>query len=313
MSVLESGQELTMVVQGTGSSALAQEMVSELGDIAAQRGEDEKTKAAYSKYAKRYISWCLRSGLKPSRESLIEWRDILAKSMAPSTVNVHMSAVRALLEELYLQERIDDLTYKGMLAVKGVKRKGQRVGNWLGKDEFSKLIDQQPKDTNKGLRDRALLALLAYCGLRRSEAAALKLGDLKVVDGQPLAEIRGKGNKTRIVPIHPKATVILGEWVRAAGIKEGYVIRSVNKGDNIQQQGMTATAVYQNIKRMGEEAGIEVAPHDLRRTCARSMYNGGADISGIQTFLGHDDPKTTQIYLGLHVDDAAAAMKAMTL
>jgi len=302
-----------MSVLSIQTTEQAKQIINQMGRMAAQQGEDEKTKAAYQKYASRYIDWCVRSNYAPGRESLIRWRDLLAEKFSPSTVNVHLSAVRAMLNELLIADQIDERTHKQMLQVKNISRKGQRVGNWLEPDDFKGLIDQQPRDTMRGLRDRAILALGAYCGLRREEIANLEIEHIRIIGGQPVIEIDGKGNKIRTVPVHKKAMSVLGEWVRAAGIKDGHVIRRINKGDNVQGEGMSVTAVWQNVKRMGEAAEIELAPHDLRRTCARNMHDGGADISGIQVFLGHSKPQTTQGYIGLQVDDATAAMKRMTL
>jgi integrase len=288
-------------------------IVTQMGGIAAQRGEDKKTKRAYRKYAQRYIDWCFRANMAPGRVSLIAWRDLLAEKFKPSTVNVHLSAVRALVDELFLLGEISETVHKQMSSVKGLQRHGSKAGFWMNKSQFQKLIDQQSTETMKGLRDRAILALGAYCGLRREEIASLTIDDISVIDGRAYLDIEGKNNKLRTVPVHPKALVIIGAWLRAAGIKTGHAIRSVNRGGAVSEKGMSTTAVYQNVKRMGKDAGLDIAPHDLRRTCGRAMHDGGAALSDIQTFLGHENPETTQTYIGLKVDDAVEAMKAINL
>ena len=92
--------------------------------------------------------------------------------------------------------------------MKGAKRHGVRAGNWLTLDQAERLL-ALPGRSLKGRRDRALLALLVGCGLRRQELAGLRFEDIQQRDGRwCVVDLAGKGNRVRTVPMPP--------WTKAA-------------------------------------------------------------------------------------------------
>jgi integrase len=85
-------------------------------------------------------------------------------------------------------------------------------------------------ETAKGLRNRAILAVLLGCGLRRSEVAALATGHVQQRDGRwCIVDLRGKHGRVRTVPMPTWVMVATDAWTSAAGIAEGYVFRPVNR------------------------------------------------------------------------------------
>jgi integrase len=91
----------------------------------------------------------------------------------------------------------------------------------------------------------------------------------------------------------------LNEWTTASGITEGCIFRSINKVGRIWGTGMTPKVLWEVIRQAAKAAEIErLAPHDLRRTCARLCHLAGGQLDQIQFLLGHVSIQTTERYLG---------------
>ena len=161
-------------------------------------------------------------------------------------------------------------------------------------------MERNPK---KGKRDRALLALLVGCGLRRQELAGLRISDIQQRDGRwCIVDLTGKGNRIRTVPMPPWAKAAVDEWLADASFSTGLVLGSVNKGDRITGQGMSAQSIYEVVDAYGKEIGAVLAPHDVRRTFAKLAHKGRAPLEQIQISLGHASIQTTERYLGVEQD-----------
>src|SRR5262245_7576656 len=154
----------------------------------------------------------------------------------------------------------------------------------------------------KAKRDRALLATLAYHGMRREELCKLKVRDLQRRDGVLQFRIEGKGAKIRYVPVGMKALRLITEYLAAAGHQEdlaGPLFRPVqNRVTGELTKSLHPVSVYQDIvKRYGKEVGITedvrgFCVHSLRATAATNALAHGADIAKVQEWLGHADIST---------------------
>ena len=92
-------------------------------------------------------------------------------------------------------------------------------------------------------------------------------------------------------------------WTSAAGVTEGPVLRRVNRGDRVQGAGMSEKVVWQLLQRYAVAVGLPgIAPHDLRRTCAKLCRAAGGELEQIQLLLGHASVQTTERYLGTKQD-----------
>jgi integrase/recombinase XerD len=180
-------------------------------------------------------------------------------------------------------------------------RMGRRLPrNVLSAAEAESLMAVPDTGTARGLRDRALLELLYATALRRSEAAALDLGDL---DGDS-ATVRvraGKGNSDRVAPAGPRALRWIGEYLTAA--RPAILAGRPDPGALfLSTQGgrgrMSADMITHAVSRARAAAGIAKAgsAHMLRHTAATLMLENGADIRHVQEFLGHRRLASTQLY-----------------
>lgn len=231
---------------------------------------------------------------------------LLDQGLAPSTINLKLSAIRKLVSEAADNGLIDPVHANGIKAVKGVKREGVRLGNWLSLDQARRLVNAPDPATLRGLRDRAILCVLVLSGLRREECAALTVEHLQQREGRwVIADLVGKRGKVRSVPVRPAVKVALDAWLQAAGITSGPIWRAFRKGDHLDQksEGLSSQAIWGVVSEYAGQLGLEnIAPHDLRRTYAKLAHKGGAALEQISLNLGHESIRTTELYLGVDLD-----------
>jgi integrase/recombinase XerD len=266
-----------------------------------------ESKRAYSRSIDDFLKWF--TATKPAagftKATVQAYRAELVNSgLAPSTVNLRITAIRRLAAEASDNQLLAPEVASAITRVKGARRQGVRIGNWLTKHQAEALVNEPNTDTLKGKRDRALLALMLGCGLRRDETAKLELEHIQQRDGRwVIVDLIGKGARVRSVPMPSWAKSAIDVWVASAGFTTGNVFRPVNKGDRLAGDRMTAQAVFNQVKIYSAAIGIEkFAPHDLRRSYAKLAHKGHAPLEQIQLSLGHASIQTTERYLGVEQD-----------
>jgi site-specific recombinase XerD len=188
----------------------------------------------------------------------------------------------------------------GIRRVKGAKRLGVRIGNWLTIEQARGMLQEQPFEGLRAKRDRAILAILIGCGLRRAELAGLKVQDFQIREEHwVIADLIGKGKHIRTVPVPVWVKRAVDCWTAAAEITAGTVFRRVNRMGKLWGAGVTPKAIWHVVKAAAKRARIDkLAPHDLRRSCARFCHLSGGELEQIQFLLGHASVQTTERYLG---------------
>jgi site-specific recombinase XerD len=139
------------------------------------------SRKSYGHAMEEFIAWyCSEPRLALNRVVVLRYRQFLeAVPLAPATINVRLAAVRRLAYEATDNGFLSPDLVAGIRRVKGIKRLGVRVGNWLTAEESQQLLHSIPRDTLRGKRDAAMMGLLLGCGLRRSEVVALNLGHIQ--------------------------------------------------------------------------------------------------------------------------------------
>jgi integrase len=210
-----------------------------------------------------------------------------AKGYAPSTVNQRLAAIRKLAREAAAHGWLAPETAISIVQVSGVKQQGTRAGNWLTRAQAEQLINAPDPATFKGRRDRAILALLVGCGLRRGEATNLTMKDIQQRDGRwVLVDLRGKHGRIRTVPVPAWVKQAIDLWTEAVGIVEGRVLRSVNDSRQELGKSLSPQAVFAVVSQYGSRLQLHIKPHDLRRTCAKLCRAGGRGTGADPTAAG---------------------------
>lgn len=266
----------------------------------------EHSRLAYDRALNAFLNWfqALPPGSTFTKSVVQRYvaylRDL---SLSPSTINLRLTAVRRLASEAGDAGLMEHSTAEAVRRVKGVKQKGVRTGRWLTGAQAEELLAAPDGSTLKGKRDRALIAVMIGCGLRRSEASALLFENIQIRDDRwVIVDLVGKGRRLRTVPMPLWAKTAIDDWSRGAAISSGKVFRSLRVGGQLGD-----CLLPQNILGLvigyGNLIGVrKLAPHDLRRTFARLAYDGQANLKQIQLSLGHASISTTERYLGVAQD-----------
>lgn len=177
---------------------------------------------------------------------------------------------------------------------------GKPLPDTLSISEVRQLLEQPTLQTTlEAKRDVAMLELLYASGMRVSEIISLNVDDVDTKDGY--VKCFGKGSKERIIPIHPRATKIVRDYIADTRIKllrgkDEQALFLNRRGDRLTRQGL-----WQKLKEYAKSAGLvkEITPHTLRHSFATHMLSGGADLRYVQEMLGHANISTTQVYTHL--------------
>src|SRR5450631_4332538 len=264
------------------------------------------TRRVYNLGLDEFIAWYgqeARPGF--TKAAVNAWRITLeARGLGSISINVRITAVRKLAVEAADNGLLAPELAAGITRVKGVASKGVRVGNWLSLQQAQKLLNTPDVSTKKGLRDRAMLAILLGCGLRRSEVAALTMKHIQQRDGRwCIVDLFGKHGRVRTIPMPAWVKVAIDAWTEADGVAEGHVLRPINRGDQVRGERMSEKVVWQLLQPYAVAAGVPgIAPHDCRRTCAKLCRAAGGELEQIQLLLGHASVQTTERYLGTKQD-----------
>ena len=264
------------------------------------------TRRVYNLGLDEFFAWY---GQEPRRgftkATVAAWRVALeARGLGAVSINVRITAVRKLAVEAADNGLLAPELASGITRVKGVASKGVRLGNWLTARQAQTLLNTPDATTPKGLRDRAILAVLLGCGLRRSEVAALTIRHVQQRDGRwCIVDLVGKHRRVRTVPIPTWVKVAIDAWTTTADIADGHVFRAVNRGGQVQAAALSEKVVWQLLRGYAAAAGVPgIAPHDLRRSCAKLCRAAGGELEQIQLLLGHASVQTTERYLGTKQD-----------
>jgi integrase len=219
---------------------------------------------------------------------------------ASTTINLRLAAVRRLAYEAADCGLLSADLAAGIRRVKGAKRLGIPVGNWLTVEQGKRLLLTANEASIRGKRDYATLAILLGCGLRRGELTALRVEDIQQREEHwVIADLVGKGGHIRTIPVPDWVKAGIDAWTRASGITTGILLRSINKAGRVWGTGFSPKVIWGVVKQKAKDCEIQsLAPHDLRRTCARPCHQAGGELEQIQFLLGHVSVQTTERYLG---------------
>ncbi len=170
----------------------------------------------------------------------------------------------------------------------------------LNADEITRLLAAPSQNhTPKGLRDRAMLELLAANGLRVSELVALDVDDLNL----PMLTMNcaGRGNRRRVLPLHPLTAETLTQYLERA--RPALTTDPAEHALFVNPRGarLTRQGLWLVIKEYVQEAGVaaSITPHMLRHSFAVHLLNRGEKLERVQHWLGHASATTTQVYTRL--------------
>jgi site-specific recombinase XerD len=260
------------------------------------------SKRAYEFGIDDFVSWyCSEPRLAFNRTVVLRYRlELESRRLAPSSINLRLAAVPRLAYEAADTGLLSPELAAGIRRVKGAKRIGVRLGNWLTVEQSRALLQAADVQKLKGRRDRAMLALMLGCGLRRGEVASLRIDHLQQREEHwVIADLVGKSAHIRTVPVPDWVKSAVDAWACSAPVTEGKLFRCVSRKGSVWGDGITEKVIWHVVKTAAAVAGIaRLSPHDCRRTCARLCHTAGGELEQIQFLLGRVSVETTERYLG---------------
>ena len=241
------------------------------------------------------------------------WRDALReRRQRAATVRRKLSALSSLFE---------DLVARGAAArnpVEGVERpvedEDTNAAPVLAPAQARRLLDAPARNTLKGRRDRAILAVLLYQGLTREELCGLSVGDLRIRDDALHMRVTGNRGRVRIVPVHRETRERVLDYLKEAGHggdESAPLFRPVanNRGGGRLDRALDPASIYRNVVRHhAARSGLAeevkgLCAHSLRATAASTALHAGARPEAVRDWLGHASLAATALYYRLPASD----------
>jgi integrase/recombinase XerD len=280
-----------------------------LNYLVVEKGFSDNTKLAYQNDLHQLASFvekeATRRGTIPpwaafDRDSMLRYLlELKERRYAATTIARKIAAIKSFYGFLVAEGILRDNPTRDMPSPKV----GKSLPRPISIAQARLLLEQPAKrSTPEAKRDSAMLHLLYASGMRVSELVSLNLTDINIDDGY--VRCFGKGHKERIIPIAPRAVLVLKDYLTEA--RPHLVRSSEEKALFLNRRGerLTRQGLWQILKGYAKEAGLEarVTPHTLRHSFATHMLSGGADLRSVQELLGHANISTTQVYTHLTTD-----------
>lgn len=224
-----------------------------------------------------------------------------ADGYAPNTSSLYVNAIRGVMNQAWQQSLI---TQDHLLKIRAVKAGGGTrlsKGRNLRRTLIRELMDVCAADPRpQGLRDAAIIAILYGSGMRKSESVNLELSQINVVERS--LQVMGKGNKELIKFAPAWAFEKLEAWLafRRAHLPEGvddddFLFNRIRRGNHITRERITKHAIYYIAKQRGKQVGVNIMPHDFRRSFITRVIEE-YDVSIAQKLAHHANIATTVSY-----------------
>lgn len=268
-----------------------------------EEGFSEDSVITYANEIGRFLGWLGGNPQAISRQTFVSYRDDLKARYSPSTANLALVGIRQYLNWLY---DIGEIPNNPALGVKGVRQKGRSKAHKrdaLTPGEVRRLLGSIPGDSALDARNRAIIAVMLYGGLRSIEVRRAVMGDYRTKQDKRVLFIQGKGRESadEYIVISPDLEEIIGNWLRyhpAGDDPKAPLFPSLSR----RSFGgpLTSSPIRRMVKAKFREAGIRDSSkttHSLRHSAITAVIRGGGTLPQAQSFARHSSPETTQIYI----------------
>jgi len=259
------------------------------------------TVASYLTEVKQYTLWCADNDLNPAyatENDIREYRSYLIDRYKLSTVGTKLAVIRRLYDAACWRGLRLDNPARGIKAPKDRTAQEDKV-KYLPLDGFRRMLSIAPADTPIGKRDRAIIGLMGWHGLRVNECRTLKIDSLDLTTG--VLTVVGKGGKVRKVYLIDRSLGPLLTWleIRPLWANPDTDALFTDFGNRTMGQPMTTRGIRYMIDGYLIEAGLKaegISCHSLRHSFATWSLAGGANLQVISGAMGHSKTATTEIY-----------------
>lgn len=260
------------------------------------------TRKAYFGAIRRFDTWCALRNLHLQQLQPIlvaAYIQDLQSSLSVPSVKQHLAAIRMLFDYLVIGQIIPMNPAASVRGPKYVVKKGKTPV--LSADEARELIDSIETRTLKGLRDRALLAVMVYTFARVGAVIAMPVEDYFQQGKRWWFRLHEKGGKRHEVPAHHKAEAHVDAWINAAGIAEESklpLFRTFGRQGQVTTRPLYEADVLRMVKRHAKAIGLPESTccHTFRATGITAYLENGGTLEKAQAIAAHASPRTTKLY-----------------
>lgn len=219
------------------------------------------------------------------------------EGISPATTNCYLAALKGVARAAWMTGAMPHETYLKITAMKQKRYSRLPAGRAISSEESHRLLESLAGDDPQAIRDRAIIALMLGCGLRRGEIPYLRLENYDPLDRS--LRLIGKGNKERKVFLPPVVVEALNTWLmKYRPENKGFIFCRFFKGGRLDtSRAIDPTTIGRITKERMLEANNEAcSAHDLRRTFATRLFDRNVDIVTVKNMMGHSNIATTALY-----------------
>ena len=264
--------------------------------------ENPNTRAAYARQVQSFCTWCEGIGIDDVRQvremHVAAYREMRSRQgQRPSSVKQALASIRMLFDWLVVRQVMKSNPATPVRGPKLVVTEG--LTPCYTDDEIVAFFTSIPNDTLVGLRDRALIAVMAYTFARVSSVVALDLPHYYPQGKDWMLRFHGKGGRIKDIIVHSELGRHLDDYLEAADLTEGAIFRTAYKrSGRLTDNRMTRNDAYRMLRRRASGAGIstKATAHGIRATGLTNFLKHGGSLEDGQYLAGHADPRTTKLY-----------------
>ncbi len=248
----------------------------------------------------KFLKWYEKHGQgQPITATTVKRFRAACGQLAPRTLNLYLTIAKVFLQAAAAERIVPWETAVLVRQVRNLPASTVRPGCWLDVEQAKALLAAPDTSTLIGIRDKAIIGVMLGAGLRRSEVTSLRFEHLRHVDGRwVIWRLMGKGRRVRDVPIADWSKQLIDDWAAAAELPNtGPVFRRMWRFDHVLPGPPHGKALHKIVGGYAKSIGLNITPHDLRRTFAMLSLKGGAELRQIQYSLGHGSVAITEKYL----------------
>jgi integrase/recombinase XerC len=251
------------------------------------------TVTSYKKDLEQFMAFCsLPEGQFPDHHHIREWIvDMMSRGIAARSVNRKLSALKSFYHYLVRENMLESNPVKKVI----LPRTDKKLPVFVHEKNMDMLLDNiNFGDNFEGIRNRLIIEMLYFTGMRVNELTGLKCSDLNLYESS--LKVLGKRNKERIIPLIPEIVTTLNEYLTkrselAAGNNESLLL-TMKGGKVYNRLAYRIVNQYLTLVTTLDKR----SPHVLRHTFATHMLNKGADLNAIKEILGHANLSATEVY-----------------
>jgi site-specific recombinase XerD len=301
----------TNALKALSAALVAPKLVADAGDKAARRYanffgsiENDNTRAAYSRACLSFFAWCETKGIPDLVEvepfHISAYLKAIGATHEKPTVKQHLAAIRMLFDWLVVGQVIALNPAHSVRGPKHVIKRGKTPV--LTPAEARKLLDSIDVSSVVGLRDRALIGLMAYSFARVSAAIGMRVEDYYGQGKHWWLRLHEKGGKRHEMPCHHNLETYLDAYLEVAGtggVRKSPLFRSARGRTGVlTESAMDRVDVYRMIRRRARDAGLDadICCHTFRATGITAYLENGGSLENAQAMAAHESPRTTKLY-----------------